>query len=139
MSALAVAALVAWSATFVGGYLTGKRDGSDFRTSTSLSMRGTPASPAASASIEIGNQDASGNRPLLVRVRGLTPLPVGGYYELFLTRRHRPAVSCGTFVAHGATTVRLNAPYHLQEFDGWVVTLQLPGLTEPGPVVLTTF
>ena len=32
--------------------------------------------------------------------------------------------------------MRLNAPYELRRGDGWIVTKQLPGHHEPGPVVL---
>jgi hypothetical protein len=32
--------------------------------------------------------------------------------------------------------VQLNAPYDLHRGDGWVVTKQLPGKREAGPIVL---
>jgi hypothetical protein len=38
--------------------------------------------------------------------------------------------------ATGGVSVRLNAPYDLRKGDGWVVTRQLPGRREAGPVVL---
>ena len=53
-----------------------------------------------------------------IRVSGLAP----GSYELWLTRGGELAAPCGAFlVAGGETTVPLNAPFKLKEFDGWVV------------------
>ncbi len=55
------------------------------------------------------------------------------------TRNGKPYGSCGTFVVAGANravTVWLNAPYRLQKGDTWVVTKQLPGRSDVGPVVL---
>ena len=71
--------------------------------------------------------DKAGNWPMRFTVQGLPQLPRGGYYELYLTRHGRIAAACGTFNVHGGrTTVSLNAPYHLREYDGWVVTRHLP-------------
>jgi hypothetical protein len=57
---------------------------------------------------------------------------------MFLTNGHKPSASCGTFrVTSTGDTVRLNAPYNLRRFDGWVVTRERPGNTTH-PVVLTT-
>ena len=56
-----------------------------------------------------------------------------------LTRSGKIFAPCGAFLVHSATaatSVRLNAPYDLQRGDGWVVTKQLPGDRETGPVVL---
>ncbi len=71
-------------------------------------------------------------------VNGLARLPAGGYYELLLTRKGKPVASCGTFVVDsGGTDVRLNAPYKLKTFDGWVVARHITG--KPGePIVLRT-
>jgi hypothetical protein len=56
-------------------------------------------------------------------VQGLEALPDGETYELWLTRDGELAERCGSFVASGSeTSVRLNAPYPLDAFDGWVVT-----------------
>jgi hypothetical protein len=53
-----------------------------------------------------------------LRVSGLQP----GRYELWLTRQGKLAEPCGAFaIAAGETTVPLNAPYVLRDFDGWVV------------------
>ena len=39
---------------------------------------------------------------------------------------------------HGSTaTVRLNAPYNLGRFDGWVVTMERPG-ANAHEIMLTT-
>jgi hypothetical protein len=82
--------------------------------------------------------DEAGNWPPKLVVHGLKPLPKGQYYEMFLTNGHKPSASCGTFrvTSTGGDTVRLNAPYNLRRFDGWVVTRERPGTH--APVVLTT-
>ncbi|MGB2876142.1 MAG: hypothetical protein WBB76_11800 [Gaiellaceae bacterium] len=134
---LALAAAIALVA-FVGGFVAGRTGGTSFSKVRSLQMHGTGVSRSASATIDIGRLDASGNWPLRVVVRSLPRLPQGGYYEMFLTRNGKPAASCGTFAANGGTsTVRLTAPYDLRSFDGWVVTRDLPK-TRTQPVVLTT-
>jgi hypothetical protein len=101
-------------------------------------MQGTAQAANASATIQVGKADEAGNWPLKVVVRGLKPLPKGQYYEMFLTRGHKAAATCGTFrVAKGGDSVRLNAPYNFRSFDGWVVTREVPG-SNRHPVVLTT-
>jgi hypothetical protein len=133
---LALAAAVALVA-FLGGYLAG-RTGDQFTTAFQRQMHGTAAARQASATIEIGKLDRSGNWPLRLVVRNLAPLPKGQYYEMFLTNNHRPVATCGTFVVdRPGTTVRLNAPYNLRRFDGWVVTRESPR-SRTHPVVLTT-
>ena len=86
-------------------------------------MHATSNAPGAWGQIELGYPDAQGNWPMLVTVRGLEPLPEGGYYELLLTRDGEPVATCGSFKVEGrgATTVRLGASYDLSNFDGWVV------------------
>jgi hypothetical protein len=134
---LALAAAIALVA-FLGGYLAAYfRTG--FHGNYAVRMHGTPKAPNALAVIRVGDRDASGNVPLQLEVRGLKPLPRGGYYEMYLTRHHRPAATCGTFrINSSKVTVRLNAPYRFKEFDGWVVTEHLPGGPEHGPTLLTT-
>jgi hypothetical protein len=123
---------------FGAGYLAG-HGGRGFEAKGTVVMRGTALAPKAVASIEIGKADASGNIPMLVHVRGL-PKPSGrDYYELYLTRRREPVVSCGTFSAAGRTNFRLSVPYTLRRYDGWVVTRERPGSEHPGKIVLTTF
>jgi hypothetical protein len=62
-------------------------------------------------------------------VTGLKPLPRGEDYELFLTKKGRRLVSCGSFrVGKGETTrVRLNAPYLLFKGAGWIVVHTVRG------------
>jgi len=137
---LLAAALAA--AAFGGGFLTGAvtRGGGTKSAVTVIPMHGTPAAPAALASISLQDVYKAGNWPMRFTVQGLPKLPRGGYYELYLTRQGRIAAACGTFNVHGGrTTVSLNAPYRLNGFDGWVVTRHLPGHPEAStPRVLTT-
>jgi hypothetical protein len=133
---LALAATIALLA-FLGGFLAGQR-GQGFSTVESVSMHGTGPGRSASATIEIGKLDNSGNWPLRVVVRNLKPLPRNAYYEMYLTRHGKPVATCGTFVvSRDTSTVRLNAPYDLRRFDGWIVTREVPK-SGTHPVVLTT-
>jgi hypothetical protein len=138
---IAVVAAALAIALFGGGYLAGHHGrGGGFSTQQSLAMRPTSAAPTgAIGSIAIGPVDDAGNWPMLVRVSNLTKLPPRGYYALWLTRGGKAVAPCGTFVVEGAETeVHLNAPYRLNRFDGWVLTLQEPGHHEPGTAVLKT-
>ena len=136
-TALAAAAAAA-ALAFGVGYLVGS-SGGGFPTKFSKPMHGVGQAAAAEATIRIGKLDEQGNWPLLMTVRGLRPLPAGGYYVLWLTRKGEPAASCGTFVAAGASTkVRLNAPYRLKEYDGWIVTARRPGVPDTHQVLMTT-
>jgi hypothetical protein len=134
---LGLAAALALAA-FLGGYLAGHTTNPKFPTVKSVGMHGVGVAQAASGRIDIGALDTQGNWPLQVEVRHLPKLPRNGYYEMFLTRNGKIAATCGTFVVKSATaTVKLNAPYKLNRFDGWVVTLERPG--QGGhPVMLTT-
>jgi len=134
---LALAAAIALVAV-VGGYVAGRSGNGKFSTFKSLPMHGTAIARTASATIDLGDVDQSGNWPLRVELRNLPSLPRGGYYEMYLTKHGKPAANCGTFVTSGtSSTVRLNAPYSLRHYDGWVVTRHLPGVHHD-PVVLTT-
>lgn len=85
--------------------------------------------PGVSAEIVVLARDGGGNWPMELTVRGLPPLE-RGHYELWLTKNGRPVEPCGAFVVStGETTVSLNAPYRLRDFDGWVVITD--GSTEP--------
>jgi Anti-sigma-K factor rskA len=119
---LGLAAALALAAAFAGGFLLGDRE-ETFETRRDVVMRGTDNAPNASAVIELGAADSQGNWPMLVKVRGLKPLPAGGYYELLLTKDGRPLATCGSFKvkAAGDTTVRLGASYDVSKFDGWVI------------------
>ncbi|HUK95862.1 MAG TPA: hypothetical protein VLU96_12540 [Gaiellaceae bacterium] len=134
---LALAAAIALIA-FLGGYLTGQHKGGQFPAIRTVAMRGTALEPAASGTVAIGELTGGGNWPLEVIVNNLPRLPHDGYYEMLLTKNGKPTASCGTFVASGpSVTVRLNAPYNLRSFNGWVVTRHVPG-TRGHPAVLTT-
>ena len=134
---LGLAAAIALVA-FVGGFVSGRARSPSFATRLSVPMHGTALAQNASATIDIGHMDSHGNWPLRVFVHNLKPLPKGQYYEMFLTRNHRPAATCGTFrLSSGGDSVRLNAPYRLNRFDGWIVTLERPGASTH-PVILTT-
>lgn len=121
--ALALLAAALAAAAFAGGWFIRGDSGDAFEVRREVPMRGTEAAPVASGSLQLGYPDEHGNWPMLVTVRGLRPLPEGGYYELLLTKAGKPIVACGTFKVgpSGATTVRLGASYTLSDFDGWVV------------------
>jgi hypothetical protein len=131
----AALALVAFGA----GYVAGGARNDGFATAFVVAMRGTALAPGASASIRIADRDAAGNWPMRFNVQGLPVPPKGAYYELYLSKNGKPSATCGTFIVHaGTTVVRLNAPYRLRTFSGWVVTRHDPGVTGEGPVVMTT-
>jgi hypothetical protein len=76
----------------------------------------------ARGAIGVGVRDERGNWPMVLSVWGLEHLSGGDYYELALTRKGKPVVTCGTFNVSGdQTTIRLTAAYNLKGFDGWVV------------------
>jgi hypothetical protein len=116
---LLAAALVA--AAFGAGWFARGEDG--FQVRRAVPLRATPDAPGASGLIKLGFPDANGNWQMLVTVRGLRPLPKGGYYILLLTKEGKPVATCGTFnvTSTAETTVRLGASYRLKNFDGWVV------------------
>jgi len=134
---LALAAALALVA-FLGGFIAGRTNGDKFNSVKAVPMHGVGTAQAASGTIDIGQLDSQGNWPLQVKVSHLPAPPKNGYYEMFLTRHGKIAATCGTFNVNGSTaTVRLNAPYNLSRFDGWVVTMERPG-DNGHPVVLTT-
>jgi hypothetical protein len=107
---------------FAAGALVGNRTAGhsvDF----TVSMHGTPAATAASASLAVYALDEAGNWPMEMRVKGLAPPASGHPYELWLTKGGRPAALCGSFrtAPDGSATVPMNAPYKFKQFDGWVV------------------
>lgn len=106
------AAAVAAASLFGVGYLVGASDDGPVRT---VAMSGG----GATAQLDLFEKDAAGNWPMELHVHGLPE----GRYELWLTRQGDLAAPCGVFAVDGRdTTVPLNAPYALREFDGWVVT-----------------
>jgi hypothetical protein len=137
---IAVLAAALALALFGGGFLAGHHSRGGFSSERTIPMRATAAAPTgAIASIALGSKDEAGNWPMLVRVSNLSKLAPGGYYVLWLSRHGRPIAPCGAFVVEGPETqVQLNAPYKLNRFDGWVLTLQKPGQHKPGPILLKT-
>jgi hypothetical protein len=134
--ALVFAVAAATAAAFAIGYSVGHRPG--FQTAYSQTMHGVGQLAGASAWIGVGRRDASGNWPLEMTVHGLPRLPASAWYDLYLTKKGKPDVLCGSFrtAAGSVTRIRLNAPSDLGEYTGWIVTVGHPG---PGhPVLLTT-
>jgi hypothetical protein len=136
---LIAAAIVVVGLAFLGGYLSGNGGSSGLDSGNVLKLSGTSAAPAALASLYIEPVDAAGNWPMKLSATGLPKLPAHGYYTVWLVRNGKPWASCGAFVVagtHRAVSVGLNAPYRLQRGDSWVVTKQLAGRGDVGPVVL---
>jgi Anti-sigma-K factor rskA len=77
----------------------------------------------ASASLEIFALDDAGNWPMLIEVEGLAPAADGTLYELWLTSGGEPAALCGSFRTdpEGRAVVPMNAPWKIDDFDGWMV------------------
>lgn len=115
---LAAAAVVALLAVFGAGYLLG---GASLTESAAFTVQMT--GPGARASLAVFTADGAGNWPMRLTVNGLPVLEKGELYELWLTQGGKLAERCGTFVVTDRETeVRLNAPYRLRQFSGWVVT-----------------
>ena len=131
---LAPAAALA-AAVFAAGALVGNRTAGpdvDF----TVSMAGTRAAAAASASLAVYDLDEAGNWPMEVTVTGLEPSASGNPYELWLTKEGRLAALCGSFRtdATGSASVPMNAPYRFKDFDSLVVVeegTETPLLTGP--------
>jgi hypothetical protein len=137
--ALLAAAIMVLLFVFLGGYITGNKGGGGLSGGHTLKLVGTAQAPTALASLHVASADSAGNWPMTLSATGLAKLPAHGYYEVFLTRNGKIWAPCGTFRVEGATSavsVKLNAPYDLRRGDGWVVTRQLPGHHDAGPVVL---
>jgi len=136
---LLAAAIMVVLLVFLGGYVTGNHGSGGLSGGHTLKLVGTAQAPEALASLHVASEDAAGNLPMTISATGLAKLPAHGYYEVFLTRNGKIWAPCGTFRVAGTTSavsVELNAPYDLHRGDGWVVTRQLPGHREAGPVVL---
>jgi hypothetical protein len=136
---LLAAALAVTVAAFGGGWLLGSDESFDVR--LAVPMHGTTDAPRASGLIKLGFADEDGNWQMLLTVRGLKPLPEGGYYHLLLTRHGKPIAECGTFnvSGNGETTVVLGASYRLKNFDGWAVQPWLsPDNVLNDQIVMTT-
>lgn len=118
-------------AAFAGGWLArgGGKEEPAFATRLVVPMLGTEKAPGGWAQIRLGFPDANGNWQMIVTAGGLKPLPQGGYYDLLLTRKGKPVVSCGSFKVDrsGKARVRFGASYSLNFFDGWVVRPYIHG------------
>ena len=136
---LLAAALALAAVAFLTGYITGNGSGDGLSAGHTISLVGTKSAPGALASLRVEPPDPAGNWPMRLSVTGLAKLPAKGYYTVYLVRNGKPFAPCGTFVVagkeHGAS-VWLNAPYAIRKGDTWVVTRQMPGHHESGPVVL---
>jgi hypothetical protein len=123
---LAVAAAAAVAAFALGVAVGDEYTGRSTDFVVSMSGAG-----AARGTIEVYEIDAAGNWPMELEVRGLEPPAAGKRYELWLTRAGGSGELCGSFVTDegGAARVPMNAPWRLDEFDGWVVVEQ--GSREP--------
>jgi hypothetical protein len=122
-TALALLAAALAATAFGAGWLASARS-DDVQAEAVIPMAGTAQAGGATASIELLPQDESGNWPMNVLVRGLTPSrDRSDYYELWLTKDGKLADSCGRFTVHtGLTKIVLSVPYGLRKYDGWVVT-----------------
>jgi len=138
--ALLAAALVVLVVAFLGGYLAGHGNVGSLASGHTLNLVGTAQAPGAQAALIVQAADPAGNWPMTLSATGLPKLPAHGYYEVFLTRNGKIFAPCGVFLVKdpkAAVSVQLNAPYDLHRGDRWVVTKQLPGHHDAGPVVLT--
>jgi len=114
---LALAAAIALVA-FLGGYAAGhQRSGNGFDTDRSVVLESTGG---MQAKVRFGERDANGNRPMLLNVQGLPRAQDGNYYVLFMTKKGKPIVPCGTFNVRDErrTTLRFTVAYDLEGFDG---------------------
>jgi hypothetical protein len=127
---LAVAAALA-----VAAFALGVAVGDESRGRTTDFVVSMTGAGGASASIDVYEADEAGNWPMALDVEGLAPPADGKLYELWLTRDGEPRVLCGSFLTSedGTAEVPMNAPWRLDEFDGWIVVEG--GSEEP---VLTT-
>ena len=135
-----VAALVAAAVAavaFIGGYGFGhsKGDQTAFPVTHVVAMHGSGSAESAQGVVRLSGRDSAGNWPMELRVTGLEPATGGRPFELWLTSGGKLEALCGSFVtsSNGSAAVPMNAPYHLDDFDGWVVVEE--GSTTP---LLTT-
>lgn len=123
---LAVAAALA-----VAAFALGVAVGDDTRGRTTDFVVSMSGAGGASATIDVFQIDEAGNWPMELEVEGLSPSAEGKLYELWLTRAGEPDVLCGSFLtdADGTAEVPMNAPWRLDQFDGWIVVEE--GSEEP--------
>jgi hypothetical protein len=121
---LAVAAALAVAA-FALGVAVG--DSSRERsTDFVVEMNGTASAADASASVIVYELDDAGNWPMEVAVAGLVTSGSGHVFELWLTKQGEPISICGSFLTKedGTASVPMNAPWPLDDFDGWIIVEQ---------------
>jgi hypothetical protein len=126
-TALGLAAAAVLAALVIGYAVGDRRDEADV--DFVVPMHGVAPAASSRGEIEVEELDAAGNWPIVFTVSGLPRLPAGGWYELFLTKKGKIAESCGTFLVEGKgapTSVRMNVPYRLSNYTGWVVTAHNP-------------
>lgn len=118
-AALALAAAIALIA-FLGGYIAGHSKSSPFESVRSVKL----GDRQASAVVKFGPRDENGNTPMLVKVDGLRRLPPDDYYILFMTKKGKPVVPCGTFRVRSSkpTTLHFTVAYDPGDFDGLQLT-----------------
>ena len=120
------------------GYVVGNNR-SGFTTDYTVTMKGTAAAPGAAGVLNVGQIDSVGNWPLELKVSGLRQLPDGSWYTLYLTKKRKPAESAArSAYKPERPRVRMNAPYHFSDYDGWVVTATTKS-GKPGPALLSEF
>jgi Anti-sigma-K factor rskA, C-terminal len=138
---LLLAAALAVVLVFLAGYVAANHQTTNGPPPVKVfELKGTPLAPTAEATLQVW-QERNGNWPMTLNAVGLSQLPPGTYYEVFLVRNGKPWGSCGTFRVSNTNsaspvTVTLTAPYTLQNGDSWVVTRQGIGGREPGQTVL---
>ncbi|HYT51187.1 MAG TPA: hypothetical protein VEL10_03175 [Gaiellaceae bacterium] len=135
---IAAAVLTIAAAAFLLGQATSGNSPNSIDAQRVVKLKGTALDSDALATLELGGRDQQGNWPMILQVTGLRPLPEGGYYDLYLTRRGKPIALCGSFNVgrRGEATARFTAAYVLEHFDGWVVTRQIPPNHKPTDIVL---
>jgi hypothetical protein len=123
---VSLAAAASLLIAFAAGWLIGNHRSAD-QVQRTVTMTGANG---AHASLVVLHSDDAGNWPMRMTLTGLPTLPHGSTYTLWLTKKGKLESSCGTFVVESGTTkVRLNAPYRLKEYSGWVVVRT--GTTQP--------
>ena len=102
---------------FLGGYIAGHSGaGESFQSVQNVTL----GNSEASAVVRFGPMDANGNTTMDVKVKGLRQLPEDDYYVLFMTKRGKPVVECGTFNIRrgGPTSLHFTVAYDPADFDG---------------------
>jgi hypothetical protein len=133
---LIAAALLAFI-IFVGGFSAGHTSGASAL--FTLNMVGGPRTPQAQGQLTV-YRPTHGNYSMKLNETGLPALPKGSHYEVYLVRNGKPWGSCGPFTvknsAQSLSGIQLNAPYHLKSGDSWIVTVERPRESGPGPTAL---